>query len=96
MTILCHSIPAVEKINGKTSRGDLVIKDANLGGHRYLVVDTIITHEYGGNNLADVSRNGQLRDPNASRLLEDAARTKVVPYRDGYANRSGHTYTFLP
>ena len=27
-----HNIPSVRKANGKTGRGDLVIKDANLGG----------------------------------------------------------------
>jgi hypothetical protein len=51
-----HNIPAVQKPNGKTGRGDLVIKDANLGDHRHLVVDTVITHEISGNHLADVSQ----------------------------------------
>ena len=32
LTTLCHNIPAVEKGNGKTVCGDLVIKDANLIG----------------------------------------------------------------
>jgi hypothetical protein len=29
--------PLVQKTNGKTGRGDLLIKDANIGGNRHLV-----------------------------------------------------------
>ena len=31
LTTMRHNIPPVEKRNGKTGRGDLVIKDADLG-----------------------------------------------------------------
>jgi hypothetical protein len=33
------NIPSVRKDNGKTGRGDLVIKDANLGGNLHVIVD---------------------------------------------------------
>ena len=36
-------------------------------------------------HLADVSRNGALRDAQPSRILERTARTKVDRYRAGYA-----------
>ena len=32
----------------------------------------------------------------AAKLLEAAARTKIGRYREGYANRNGATYAFLP
>jgi hypothetical protein len=90
------NIPTVDKSNGKPGRGDLVVKDAHLGGFRDLVVDVVCTHEFGGSHLADVSLNGQLRDHDPNRLLENEARKKVERYRDGYANRNGTTYAFLP
>ena len=49
--------------------------------------DIVCTHEFGGSQLADVSLNGQLRDHDPIRLLENEARKKVDRYRDGYANR---------
>ena len=61
-----------------------------------MIVDAAFIHEFCGNHLADVSRNGQLRDPDVDRLLEKAARTKVARYRDAYANRPGTTFAFLP
>ena len=67
------NIPSVEKSNGKPG---LVVKDAQLGGFRDLVVDVVCMHEFGGNHLADVSLNGQLRDHDPSRLLENEARKK--------------------
>ena len=67
MTTL-HNIPAVEKRKGKTSRNDLV----NLDAH----VDNVLTHEFGGSHLADVSLNGQLRDQDPAQLLEIEARKK--------------------
>jgi len=42
-------------------------------------------HEFGGDNLADVSRNGALRDAQPDRILENTARSKVARYRPGYA-----------
>ena len=86
----------MDKSNGKPGRGDLVVKDAQLGGFRDLVVDVVCTHEFGSSHLADVSLNGQLRDHDPNRLLENEARKKVERYRDGYANRNGTTYAFLP
>ena len=56
------SLSTVEKSNGKPGRGDLVVKDDHLGGFRDLVVDVVCTHKFGGNHLADVSLNCQLRD----------------------------------
>jgi hypothetical protein len=65
-------------------------------------------HEIGGSHLADVrlslknaeglnlSLNGQLRDHEPNLLLENEARKKVEHYRDGYANRHGTTFAFLP
>ena len=74
-------------------RGDLVIKHVNLGGHRHLILDVAVNHEFGGDHLADVSRNGALRDAQPSRILESTARTKVDRYRAGYAALK---YAFLP
>ena len=54
--------------------------------------------EFDGSHIADVSLNGQLRDHDPNRLLENEARKKVERYLDGYryANRHGTTYAFLP
>jgi hypothetical protein len=84
------------KANGKTDRGDHVIKDANIDGNHNVIVDVTCIHEFCGNHLVDVSRNGQLRDPDVNKLLQNAARTKAARYRDGYANRPGTTDAFLP
>ena len=89
-------IPSVRKAIGKTGRGDLLIKDVNLGGHRHLVIDIACTHEFGGNHCRNFDRNGQLRDHDVNKLLETTARTKVARYREAYANRQGTTYAFLP
>ena len=79
---LRQNIPVVEKCNGKTRRGDLVIKDGHLIGHRDLVVDTVLTHEFGGSHLADVSLNDQLRDQDPNWLLKNASRiTEVERYQ---------------
>ena len=43
-----------------------------------------------------MSLNGQLRDHDPNRLLENEASKKVERYRDGYVNRNGATYAFLP
>jgi hypothetical protein len=72
-----RNIPSIKKRNGKMGRGDLVLKHVNLGGHRHLVLDVAVNHEFGGDHLADVSRNGALRDAQPSRILESTARTKV-------------------
>ena len=86
----------MRKANGKTGRGDLLIKDANIGGDRHLVIDIACTHEFCGNFRRDVTRNGQLRDSDVNKLLETTARTKVERYREAYANLPGTTYAFLP
>jgi hypothetical protein len=91
-----HNIPSVSKANGKTGRCDLLIKDANIGGNRHLIIDIACTHEFGGNHLTDVGRNRQLRDPDVNMLLETTARTKVARYHEAYANRLSTTYAFLP
>ena len=46
--------------------------------------------------MADVTRNGALRAADPAKLLEATARTKIDRYREGYANRNGVTYAFLP
>ena len=58
MTTRRSNTPSVDKSNGKSGRGDLVIKDDHLGGFRDLVVDIVCTHELGGSHLVDV--NSQL------------------------------------
>jgi len=88
-----RNISSIKKRNGKMGRGDLVLKHVNLGGHRHLVLDVAVNHEFGGDHLADVSRNGALRDAQPSRILESTARTKVDRYRAGYAALK---YAFLP
>ena len=70
-----------------------LLKNVNLGGHRHLVLDVAVNHEFGGDNLADVSRNGALRDAQPARILENTARTKVARYRAGYA---AIRHAFLP
>ena len=55
-------IPSVTKRNGKIGRGDLVLKNVGLGNHRHLVCDVNLNHDFGGNHMADVSRNGELLD----------------------------------
>jgi len=53
-----------------------------------------VNHEFGGNHpVADVSRNGALRDAQPGRILEGTARTKVDRYRARYA---AIKYAFLP
>ena len=84
-------IPSVRKADGKTGRGVLLFKDANVGGGRHLVIDIACTHEFGGNHLRDVGHNGQMRDPDANKLLETTACTKVARYREAYAYRQGTT-----
>ena len=88
-----RNIPSVQKRRNKRGRGDLVLKNVNLGGHRHLVLDVAVNHEFGGDNLADVSRNGALRDAQPARILENTARTKVARYRAGYAEIR---HAFLP
>jgi len=67
----------VTKPNGKIGRGDLVLKNVNLGGHRHLIIDVALNHEFGGNHMADVTRNGALRAADPAKLLEATARTKI-------------------
>ena len=40
--------------------------------------------------------NGQLRDHDPNRLLENEAHKKLERYRDGYDSRHGTTFDFLP
>lgn len=66
-----ENLPAVIKPNNKPA----------LANHRNLVIDTAITYELGGgNNLADVSLNGELRDSHPDRLLERTATTMIARY----------------
>jgi hypothetical protein len=54
-----------------------VLKNVNLGGHRHLIIDVALNHEFGGNHMAGVSRNGALRAADPARLLEATARTEI-------------------
>ena len=72
-----RNIPSVTKPNGKIGRGDLVLKNVNLGGHRHLIIDVALNHEFGGNHMADVTRNGALRAADPAKLLEATDRTKI-------------------
>jgi hypothetical protein len=67
----------VTKPNGKIGRGDLALKNVNLGGHRHLFIDVALNHEFGGNHMAVVTRNGALRAADPAKLLEATARTKI-------------------
>jgi len=91
-----RNIPSVTKRNGKIGRGDLVLMNVYIGGHRHLIIDVALNHEFGGNHMADVTCNGALRAADPAKLLEATARTKIARYREGYANRNGVTYAFLP
>jgi hypothetical protein len=64
-----------------------------FGGHRYLVIDVAVNHEFGGDHLVDVSGNGARRDSQPGRILESTARTKVDRYRAGYV---AIKYAFQP
>jgi hypothetical protein len=90
-----RNIPSVTKRNGKIGRGDPLLMNVNLGGHRHLIIDVALNHEFGGNHMADVTRNEALRAADPAKLLEATARTKIDRYREG-ANRNGTTYAFLP
>ena len=65
-----------------------LLKDANVGGDRHLVIGVACIDEFCGNHLKDVGRNGQLRGPDVDKLLETTARTKVARYRETYALRT--------
>ena len=66
-----HDISSVKKANGMTGCGDLLIKDANIGDNRQIII-----------GRKEVGRIGQLRDPDVNKFLEATARTKVTQYRD--------------
>jgi len=72
-----RNIPSATKPNGKIGRGDLVLKNVNLGGHRHLIIDVALNHEFGGSHMADVARNGVLRAADPAKPLEATARTKI-------------------
>jgi len=60
--------------------------------HPDLIVDVAPNHEFGGNNMTDASRNGELRDVDPAKILEATARTKICLDGKSYAARSGVTY----
>ena len=91
-----RNIPTIMKQNGKIGQGDLVIKRANMGGDANLIIDVALTHEFGGNHMANVSLNGLLWHAQPDKLLESTARTKVRRYREACATRPGVTYAFMP
>ena len=79
---------------------DLFIKDIQLAGMQDLVVDVSIIHEFHGDVLQDVRRNGTLchPDPSSPALLDSKAKQKVLAYRDDYrrSDRSDRPKAFLP
>ena len=81
-------------------RADLFIKDIQLAGMQDLVVDVSIIHEFHGDVLQDVRRNGTLchPDPSSPALLDSKAKQKVLAYRDDYRrpDRSDRPKAFLP
>ena len=83
LSIQRHDIPSVKKSNGKTGRGNLLIKDANTAGDRHLIIDVACTchstHEFCGNKLRDVGRNGQLRDRDFNKPAVPHAVCGLVP-----------------
>ena len=91
-----RNIPTIVKTNGKTGQGDLVIKRANIGGDANLIIDVALILEFGGNHMANVSLNGALWNAQPDKLLEAAARTKVLRYREAYATRWGVTLSAPP
>ena len=80
-------LPKVRMPDDTTRQGDIWVKNAHLGGHQDLIIDVSVVHEFGGDNMVDVSRNGQLRDIDPYRTLENAARRKINRYREAYASR---------
>jgi len=75
-----------------------LVKNINLGGHRHLSIDVALNHEFGGNHMANVTRNGALRAADPAKLLEATARTKIGSKSRGLrrGTRTGDTYAFLP
>jgi len=87
-----HNIPSLRKPNSKTGRGDLLIKDANLGDSRHLIIDVACTHEFCGNHLTDVAA----ARPRCQQAPRDHSARQGGSVSRGYANRQGTTYAFLP
>jgi hypothetical protein len=85
-----------------------VLKRVYLGGEADLLLDVALIHEFGGNHMADVSRNGELRhtDPAMAMGWPHYWRPHQAPrgdrphtvrcYREAYAARPGIAYAFLP
>ena len=81
-------------------RADLFIKNIELAGQQDLIVDVSMIHEFHGDMMQDVSRNGNLRhpDPTLPILLDNKALKKVNLYREDYRRpgRSDRPKAFLP
>ena len=81
-------------------RADLFVKDIKLAGMQDLVVDVSIIHEFHGDVMQDVRRNGTLchPDPSSPAPLDSKAKQKVLAYRDDYRrpDRSDRPKAFLP
>ena len=85
--------------NGKR-RADLFIKHVKLARKEDMVVDVSVIHEFHGDVLQDVRRNGTLchQDPSSPILLDSKAHKKVNKYRDDYSRpgRPDRPKAFLP
>ena len=55
-----------------SKKGDLEIRDINLGGKRDLVIDVALVHDFSGNCSRDARCNGQLRYDDPDLLLNNA------------------------
>jgi hypothetical protein len=87
-----RNIPSIKKQNGKNGQGDLVLKRVYLAGEADLILDVALNHEFGGNHMADIDRNGELCsagrvDP--VKILEAKARTKKDALLPGGLPRLG-------
>ena len=91
-------IKNVPTSNGKR-RADLFIKHINLAGRQDLILDVSVIHEFHGDVMQDVGRNGNLRhrDPTSPILLDNKALRKVNLYREDYRRpgRSDRAKAFL-
>jgi hypothetical protein len=84
-----RNIPSIKTRNGKSNWTGRLGAQArqcdsqHIGGYADLILDVALIHEFGGNHMADdVSRNGNPRNDDPSKLLEATARTNVRRYRE--------------
>jgi hypothetical protein len=85
-----RNIPTFKKRNmWKNGQGDLVLKRVGLGGQPDLILDVALNHEFGGNHMADVGRNGELHNADPSKILKATTRTPGAPVPGGLCGAAG-------